>query len=241
MNDRGLPQLTWVTRATFIAMFATVGFTMAYLIRMYPDLPFAVPVRFVSERAVIYQMKTPLLALLPVLVQLALAAVIAALVVILMWRPMTHRPAQMRDQNVRGLAHVAEGVALIGLVWMVVQALAAVRLVELWEQGSGGFGDTYTLVLISAAVLSMTIGARTLLLQTALRQPPAADNAAEWRLRFLYFNPKNPWLFVPARTGLGWTLNFGRPLAITVMAVMLSFGVVAPYYIAYNILKGYWH
>lgn len=241
MNHCRLPQLTGVTRATFIAMFATVGFTTTYLIQMYPELPFAVPVRFVSERAVIYQMKSPLLTMLPVAVQLALAAMIAPLVVLLMWRPAANVSSPARDQHVNGMAYVAEGIALIGLVWMVVQALAAVRLVALWEKGSGGFGDTYTLALITAAVLSMTIGARTLLTLTSVRQPALVENAAEWRLRFLYFNPKNPWLFVPARAGLGWTLNFGRPLAIAVMAAMLSFGVVAPYYIASNILKGYWH
>lgn len=241
MNHGRLPELTWVTRATFIAMFATVGFTATYLIRMYPELPFAVPVRFIGERPIIYQMKSPLLAMLPVVVQLALSAVIAALVLLLVWRPASNEASQARDQNVNGMVHVAEGVALIGFVWMAVQALAAVRLVALWETGSGGFGDTYTLVLISAAVLSTTIGARTLLTITSFRHPVSAENSAGWRFRFLYFNPDDPWLFVPARTGLGWTLNFGRPLAIAVMAMMLSFGVAAPYYIASNILKGYWH
>lgn len=44
----------------------------------------------------------------------------------------------------------------------------------------------------------------------------------------MYFNPQDPTLFVPLRSGIGWTLNFGRPWAIILLALFLAFGIGAP-------------
>lgn len=236
---RRLPEATWLTRAAFITSFAATGFTLAYLISIYVDLPFAVPVRLISERPVIHSFKSPLLVMLPVLVQLSLGTFIAALVTLLLWRA---KPASGDDgEDVRRMRVVAEGVALIGTVWIAVQAVAAARLVALWERGQGGFGDVYTVTLVTAAVLSVMIAARTMLAVAGRLGARPDDDPAVWRLRRLYFNRQNPALFVPARAGAGYTLNFGRPLAVIAMAGMLLFGFAVPYLVAFNILKGYWH
>jgi len=44
----------------------------------------------------------------------------------------------------------------------------------------------------------------------------------------LYKNADDPALFVPTRAGDRWTLNFGRPVAVAVMGVILIVGIVAP-------------
>jgi uncharacterized membrane protein len=234
---RRLPEPSWPTRAAFIASFATIGLTMAYLIRMYPDLPFAIPVQIIRDRPVIHSFKSPLLVMLPVLVQVALAAFIVPLVGLLLWRAQPNAADEAGD--VRRMGMVAEGVALIGFVWIAVQAVAAVRLVAVWARGSGGFGEIYTVVLVTAVAVSVVIGARTMAVLGARRQIDVEEPDV-WRLRHLYFNPRNPALFVPARAGIGYTLNFGRPVAVLVMAATLGFGVVGPYYVAFNVLKGYW-
>lgn len=235
---RRLPEATPLTRAAFIAAFAIIGFTMAYLISIYVELPFAVPVRLIRERPILHSFKSPILVMLPVLVQLMLAAFIAPLVVLLLWRA---QPTPGDDgEDVRRMRLVAEGVALIGTVWIAVQAVAAVRLVALWERGRGGFGEIYTIVLVTAIVLSVVIGARTMTVLSGRRRQ-AIDDPSVWRLSRIYVNPRNPALFVPARVGSGYTLNFGRPMAVIAMIAMLGFGVFAPYYVAFNILKGYWH
>ena len=63
----------------------------------------------------------------------------------------------------------------------------------------------------------------------ALRaQPePAAfvSDPAAWRFMHLDYNPADPALFVATRQGSGWTLNFGRPLAIALIATLLTVGV----------------
>lgn len=52
--------------------------------------------------------------------------------------------------------------------------------------------------------------------------PQAAEEREFWRWGgILYVNPEDSRLFVPKRVGLGWTLNFGRPVSWLVLAVLL--------------------
>jgi uncharacterized membrane protein len=44
-----------------------------------------------------------------------------------------------------------------------------------------------------------------------------------WKLMVFYYNPKNPRLFVPKRTGLPVTLNFARPMAWVMTAPIIAF------------------
>jgi uncharacterized membrane protein len=64
---------------------------------------------------------------------------------------------------------------------------------------------------------------------------PAVDPAM-WRFTNLYFNPRDPSLFVPTRRGVGWTLNFGRPLAIVLIAGVLTVGIGGPFLLARAVL-----
>ena len=64
-----------------------------------------------------------------------------------------------------------------------------------------------------------------------MRPALRATSDAHWRLQGLYFNPGDPALFVPLRSGVGWTLNFGRPQAIVFLLVSLAFGIGAPIFI----------
>jgi uncharacterized membrane protein len=54
------------------------------------------------------------------------------------------------------------------------------------------------------------------------------DRDAHWRFTHLYRNADDPALFVPARDGTRWTLNFGRPVAAALLGVVLTIGVMAP-------------
>ncbi len=43
-----------------------------------------------------------------------------------------------------------------------------------------------------------------------------------WKLGVFYFNPEDPALFLEKRFGIGWTMNFGRPLSWAVVGVLLA-------------------
>ncbi|MGE3274485.1 MAG: DUF5808 domain-containing protein [Vicinamibacterales bacterium] len=231
------PRPTPATRLALLLTLAAIVATASYLIWIYPGLPEAVPIRFIRGRAVIYQFKTPLLVMLPVLVQTALAAIFGTLLVVLLWRARPGHGFTASDDDARRMSHAAEGIALLGVVWIGFQGFAAFRLVLLWQRGSGGFGDVYTLALLTAVVLSVVIGARTMKLVGRDAGYGASEDDS-WRLGRLYMNPRNPALFVPARAGAGWTLNFGRPVAIAVLGATLALGIGVPFYLTWLVLKG---
>jgi uncharacterized membrane protein len=43
-----------------------------------------------------------------------------------------------------------------------------------------------------------------------------------WKWGIFYFNPDDPALFIPKRSGLGYTLNFGRRGSWALMALLLA-------------------
>ncbi len=42
----------------------------------------------------------------------------------------------------------------------------------------------------------------------------AVDDNKYWKLGLFYFNPIDPSIFIEKRMGIGWTINFGNPIAI---------------------------
>lgn len=42
-----------------------------------------------------------------------------------------------------------------------------------------------------------------------------------WKWGIFYVNPEDPRLWVPKRLGIGWTLNFSRPIAWVIMGLLL--------------------
>ena len=64
----------------------------------------------------------------------------------------------------------------------------------------------------------------------ARRQEPTGkvyDDDSKWALGMFYFNPADPSIFVEKRSGIGQTLNFGRPAAWIVIAGIAVFIIVA--------------
>jgi uncharacterized membrane protein len=227
------------TRPTLAAVYWSAGITIAtatYLALIYATLPERLPVRYLGGEPVFFQMKTPLIVMLPSLVQMALTLTFGAIGLLLLWRarPELSDSASQADSTRMRLA--VQGVALLGAVWITVQAVGAARLVVAWQTASAGFGRAYNLTLLMALVISTVIVVRTM---RAVRQegPGAADvDPSRWRFSNLYFNPRDPSLFVPTRRGVGWTLNFGRPLAIVLIAGVLAVGIGGPFLLARSVL-----
>jgi uncharacterized membrane protein len=232
---------TLATRLAALAATLTTLGTAGFLASVYPSLPAGLPVRYVLEQPYIYQRKSPMVVMLPAVVQTALLTIFGAIVLLLLWRA---SPAA-QDQEGRtsaeraGMGVAAEGIALLAAIWITVQAVGAGRLVALWRGGWFFFGELYTFAIITGIVASVMVMARTMHLVGRHRITRAVDDPSMWRLRQLYFNPADPSLFVPTRTGAGWTLNFGRPLAILLLAVTLLIGIGGPFVLARYVLRGF--
>lgn len=50
-----------------------------------------------------------------------------------------------------------------------------------------------------------------------------------WKLGVFYFNPDDPALFIEKRFGVGWTINFGRPIAVIIFAVIILGAFLIPF------------
>jgi uncharacterized membrane protein len=209
--------------------------TATYLAMLYASLPQGLPVRFIRGEPIYFQVKTPVVVMLPALVQAALLVIFGTLSLLLLWR--ARRGDEARDQADDSRMRVAvEGVALLGSVWITVQAIGAARLVALWQGGRGGFGRVYNVTLLIALGVSAAVVWRTMAALRAHHTSSPAIDPTLWRFTHLYVNPRDPALFVPTRRGVGWTLNFGRPLAIVLIAVILSLGVGGPFLLARSVL-----
>jgi len=237
------PPLTPVIRVAAALTFASMAGTAGFLLGRYPLLTRFLPVHFgrmdMPDR---WRAKSLSLVLMPFWVQIALTLALGAIAVILLWRAAPRAgqpdgvPSGSREEDAERMIAVAEAVALLLLVWVAFQAFAAVEVVDLWQRGWGGLGRAYAAGLLTGVALSAAIGVYTMV---RIGRPPARgwDEGPHWRLRHLYFNPADPALFVPDRRGAGWTLNFGRPAAVVLIAFVILFGVGAPWFIIRSLVR----
>ena len=79
------------------------------------------------------------------------------------------------------------------------------------------------LILFIASILSLSaiVFYKTIITKEWRNVVP--HEADHWRGVFIYVNKDDPRYILPKRTGLGWTINFGQPMAV----VMLLLAIVA--------------
>ena len=219
---------------TLMVMAGTGGFLFERFSRLPPMLPVHLGRGGIPDR---WALRSWPLVMMPVFIQLALAIIFGSITAILLWRatPVAAKTDEVphgqetshRHADDQRMGAAGEAVALLAFVWIAFQGLAAVRVVRLWEGGGGNLGSIYALGLLTAIVLSVVIATRGI---AAIGRAPVhvAADGPHWRLNVLYVNSADPALFVPARGGVGYTLNFGRRAAVVLLAAVLLIGVGLP-------------
>jgi len=223
-STRALVLPTYATRLSLALMAFIIVASATYLIVQYPNLPWLLSVRFAADGSPNgWQYKTPARVMMPVLVQLSLAATFGAIGFLLLSRKYGTLDAQAPD--VRAAAVAAEAVTLIALIWVAFQGYAAWALVRMWTIERAGLG-WYTICELVGVVATGVVAVRA---HGHLGRPAPRPYVAEhWRFGQLYKNNQDPALFVPTRDGSRWTLNFGRPKAATLLGLILLIGIVGP-------------
>jgi uncharacterized membrane protein len=222
--------LTLLGVATTLAVISwTAGFIMGRL----PLLRQFVPVHFDSQGLPDRWLPvTYLLVLLPVWIQIVLALVFGAIASLLLYRTrprtLTGAEDEVLKQERERMLVTAEAISLLCAIWVTFQGIAALRIVSVWQHWLGDLGDVYMQTFVVAIVLSVIVGIRASVNLRYLNPTFRKTEDAHWRLQGIYFNPQDPSLFVPLRSGVGWTLNFGRARAILFLVLFLMFGIAAP-------------
>lgn len=54
------------------------------------------------------------------------------------------------------------------------------------------------------------------------------DDDQYWKLGIFYFNREDPALFLEKRFGVGWTINFARPLAWSIFILIIGLAIIIP-------------
>jgi uncharacterized membrane protein len=224
---------TILTGAALGSTAAVITGSAGFLVGRYPAIPPIVTVHFDRVgRPDRWAVKSYALLLVPVWIQLVLLAACGAIAAILLWRRTTspdQGPQRLDDgDDAMRMLLMAEAVMMLLLVWVSFQAYLAWQIVGIWESGWPGVEFLYAAVLLVAITISIMIVIRAM----AKVGRPLARSAADgrhWRLKVLYFNPDDPALFVADRRGVGYTLNFGRPAAIWLLAGVLVLALGAPF------------
>jgi uncharacterized membrane protein len=225
---------TALTRHALRAMMFIVLGTTVFLLARYGSLPEILPVHFASNSMPNgWQYKTLPRVLMPALVQLALLTTLGGIGALLLSR--SDRGDVSDGPDVKAAAVAAEAVMLIALIWVAFQAYAAMALVRMWTIERSGLGSMYVLLELTGLVLTGVVGVRA---HVHLGRPtPLVYVPEHWRFGQLYCNGNHPALFVPTRDGSRWTLNFGRPAAVLLLAAILAVGVALPTVILVLVLR----
>jgi len=223
--SRGFLHESAPTRYAAALSVVAIAATTAYLFWRYPALPDILPVHFrANGRPNGWQFRTIPRVFVPVFVQLGIFFAGTTIGMLLLSRKDASTATGLPDAGAAVTA--TEAVVLMSAIWVMFQSYAAFALVRLWSGVGSTLGRGYMALEIAAVGATVIVGVRA---QKRLSRPePLPYVSTHWRLGHLYCNAEDPALFVPTRDGRRWTLNFGRPAAVFLLAGILIVGVVAP-------------
>ena len=208
----------------------------------YSSMPARLPVHFQLNGGVNRYMDKSIIAVFwPIAVQLFTTLILASVLLGIPRSRLELDPAAPeasfeRQQRFREAMTTALGVFLLGLnLSFMVMALVS------WDIISGArwaiLPLTLTLSLVPAAIMivvAIRMGADGSRLRLATAPRPGAtggqvlvqrDDDRFWKGGIVYWNPKDPGIFVSKRFGIGWTVNFAKPIAWLFLAALLAIAV----------------
>lgn len=219
--------------------------TLAVGIALYPDMPARVPMRTNGSTVEAWQAKSPWVVALPVVIELLTTLLLVGLLV---WSYRSRAelepsaPKRSATQHRLFLRRLARALLVLATCMNVALLFA---VVPIWQGRAPGPVATTGLILFSligtayllvVAVRTGQGGSRiadvgdTTVENQDTERPEAAhtDDDRHWRIAgFCYVNRDDPAILVQKRIGIGWTLNFGNPWSIVLLAAVLALVAVA--------------
>lgn len=129
----------------------------------------------------------------------------------------TNHPEKSLKQNVIFRRAWSLYIIITGL--LMVLLFAFIQLNMIFEHNPEVLGLVSILIssimVLAALILSFVMGqggSRIGKSSTPSNSQPINDDA-HWKLGSIYYNPQDPSLWIEKRTGIGWTVNFARPMS----------------------------
>ncbi|MHB8337892.1 MAG: DUF5808 domain-containing protein [Ignavibacteriaceae bacterium] len=82
--------------------------------------------------------------------------------------------------------------------------------------------NSFIIVIILFAIIATAIAFYNTIVTKKWRNK-VPNEEEYWKLGFIYYNPTDSRIFLPKRTGLGYTLNFAKPLSTIIILAIVVF------------------
>ncbi len=119
--------------------------------------------------------------------------------------------------------------ALAGAAWFIALLFCAVGALPLAQNPTLWIPLFIVGCLVGSLLLvAMVVYQYLQIPQAVLTASQRTTDSRFWKAGLIYFNPSDCALMVPKRDGLGYTLNFGRPVAWVILAGILIIPLILP-------------
>lgn len=231
-------KLTYSNLWFIIPLLITLA-TALFIVVNYNAIPSRIPMQYGLDGTVTsYAEKSPRSAMFPPVMQLGMTLLFIFINTIISRSKQqinADNPEASLQRNIifrrRWSAYtIVSGIALISL--FAFMAVTFVHPVPSQVQMIVTMGVT-TIMVLGAIILSVTTGqggSRIKIPGESTRaEVTDRDDDKHWKLGIFYFNRNDPALFMEKRFGIGWTINYARPLAWILFLGILLLAIGIPY------------
>lgn len=209
--ETGMPERQAVLSAAWTLLLVPLAGASALLaIVGYPDLPARIPTHFnLAGVPNAFTEKSWPAVLFLVFLHFAVAGIIAISFLFARRAPASVRgnpqaaPGSIRYRKVMSFLLLATGM-LAQVIFLLIQIRELVVFPMVWVSVLG-------ILCVLSAVLMVIV--YVCLVRAKQPRGKIMDDDAKWVLGLFYYNPGDPSVFVEKRAGIGYTLNYARPLA----------------------------
>lgn len=212
----------------YLIPFSLIIGTALYTIALYDVIPSEIPTHTSIDGNVTYSNKSPSVLMILPFTQLFLLAIMIG----------THYAIKVAKQtiNVANPVHSRNQNRTFRRYWSMFSILTSIGFVSLLSymqlamihQTLFAYQNIIILVLIMLLILSLILltirtgqgGSRLTSSNNKQSNVIEVDEDKYWILGQIYFNRKDPTIFVEKRFGIGWTVNFARPITWILFLVL---------------------
>ena len=223
--------------------------TLVLCVALYPQMPDQIPMHVdFSGNVTSYSEKSPATVGFALGMQVFMAAIMAFTHFMIL---RSKRPVEPESPAESALAYAlyarawSLAILLMGVVLCLCLALLPLTMAGLMSLAAWGALMVVVVLVILAVFVVLGVrygqnGARAI---RSLRPREAdsrmrADDDAMWKAGVFYWNPADPAVVVPKRFGIGWTINWARPLSWAIIAGLVLAVVLLVWFSIYVTVRG---